>query len=376
MRKHSGELLSVGIVGSVGMLETNSLQSFQHFNAFNDFNALQEGNAVQDSPSLPMVMTKGRLKMKTSNQLAMYRESLVKYALKYGVTKTAIKYNTNRQYVYRWKNRYNGTTKSLLNRSHRPNSFPNAHTESEINLIKSYHRRNKHTGLVMLYVKLVQAGYKRSITSLYRQLRKLNAITVKLPNPKIKPKKYETMFYCGQRVQIDVKVVPTSCIIGIEKYYQYTAIDEYSRKRFLMAFKEQSTYSTYQFVNALQNAWKFKIECIQTDNGSEFTNRFTTNKDKPSLLDLWCEQHNCIHKLIKPMTPRHNGKVERSHRKDNEYFYATHKFYDFEDFKRQLKRWNYQYNNIPTRSLDWKTPQSVYNDYVKFGEVYEFIYNK
>lgn len=94
------------------------------------------------------------------------------------------------------------------------------------------------------------------------------------------------------------------------------------------------------------------------------------------MLDLWCEQHNCIHKLIKPMTPRHNGKVERSHRKDNEYFYATHKFYDFEDFKRQLKRWNYQYNNIPTRSLDWKTPQSVYNDYVKFGEVYEFIYNK
>lgn len=349
------------------------LTVFQHFNDFNDS---QEGNAVQDSPSLPMVMTKGRLKMKTSNQLVKYRESLVKYALKYGVTKTAIKYNTNRQYVYRWKNRYNGTTKSLLNRSHRPNSFPNAHTESEINLIKSYHRRNKHTGLVMLYVKLVQAGYKRSITSLYRQLRKLNAITVKLPNPKIKPKKYETMFYCGQRVQIDVKVVPTSCIIGIEKYYQYTAIDEYSRKRFLMAFKEQSTYSTYQFVNALQNAWKFKIECIQTDNGSEFTNRFTTNKDKPSLLDLWCEQHNCIHKLIKPMTPRHNGKVERSHRKDNEYFYATHKFYDFEDFKRQLKRWNYQYNNIPTRSLDWKTPQSVYNDYVKFGEVYEFIYNK
>ena len=50
MRTAGGELLSVGIVGSVGMLETNSFQSFQHFNAFNDFNALQEGNAVQDSP--------------------------------------------------------------------------------------------------------------------------------------------------------------------------------------------------------------------------------------------------------------------------------------------------------------------------------------
>lgn len=49
-RTAGGELLSVGIVGSVGMLETNSFQSFQHFNAFNDFNALQEGNAVQESP--------------------------------------------------------------------------------------------------------------------------------------------------------------------------------------------------------------------------------------------------------------------------------------------------------------------------------------
>lgn len=167
-----------GLGVNCGLLELlecwkQQLSSFQHFNDFNDS---QEGNAVQDSPSLPVVMMKGRLKMKTSNQLAKYRESLVKYALKYGVTKTAIKYNTNRQYVYRWKNRYNGTTKSLLNRSHRPNSFPTAHTESEIKLIKSYHRRNKHTGLVMLYVKLVQAGYKRSITSLYRQLRSLTLL--------------------------------------------------------------------------------------------------------------------------------------------------------------------------------------------------------
>ena len=143
-----------------------------------------------------------------------------------------------------------------------------------------------------------------------------------------------------------------------------------------MAFKEQSTYSTLQFVQALQKAWKFKIECIQTDNGTEFTNRFTSNRDKPSLLDLWCIKNNCVHKLIKPKTPRHNGKVERSHRKDNEWFYATHKFYSFEDFQKQLKRWNYEYNTIPTRSLDWKTPQFVYNQYIKFGEVYEFNYNK
>ena len=58
-----------------------------------------------------------------------------------------------------------------------------------------------------------------------------------------------------------------------------------------------------QFVQALQKAWKFKIECIQTDNGTEFTNRFTSNRDKPSLLDLWCRKNNCVYKLIKPKNP-------------------------------------------------------------------------
>ncbi|MBQ8180422.1 MAG: integrase core domain-containing protein, partial [Ruminococcus sp.] len=49
-------------------------------------------------------------------------------------------------------------------------------------------------------------------------------------------------------------------------------------------------------------------------------------------------------------TPRHNGKVERSHRKDNEYFYATHKFYSFDDFKKQLAVHSRKYNNFPIKA--------------------------
>ena len=65
------------------------------------------------------------------------------------------------------------------------------------------------------------------------------------------------------------------------------------------------------------------------------------------------------HKLIRPYTPRHNGKVERSHRKDNEYFYATHKFYSFEDFAKQLKVHNYKNNKFPMRPLGWKAPAII-----------------
>ena len=75
-------------------------------------------------------------------------------------------------------------------------------------------------------------------------------------------------------------------------------------------------------------------------------------------------EHGIQHKLILPFTPRHNGKVERSHREDNERFYATHTFYSFEDFSRQLKRYNQRdYNHFPMRSLGWHTPkQEVMTD--------------
>ena len=97
-----------------------------------------------------------------------------------------------------------------------------------------------------------------SITGLWRVLRKLQKMAVKPPNPKYIPKPYEKMLYPGQRVQIDVKVVPSSCIVGDakgEKFYQYTAIDEYSRFRYLEAFKEQSSYSSAVFVKkvSIQN---------------------------------------------------------------------------------------------------------------------------
>ena len=84
-----------------------------------------------------------------------------------------------------------------------------------------------------------------------------------------------------------------------------------------------------------------KLECVQTDNGTEFTNRFTSNRDRPTLFEQLLKQRGIVHKLIRPYTPRHNGKVERSHRKDNEYFYATHRFYSLNDFKKQLKVHNH-----------------------------------
>ena len=252
-----------------------------------------------------------------------------------------MRYHTNRQYIYRWMKRYDGTLHSLEDRSHRyhrPHRHPNQHTPEEIKLILNMRHRNTNAGIVVFWVKLRSRGYTRSISGLYRFLRKRNSMAVKLPNPKkCTPKPYEQMSYPGQRVQIDVKFVPKICIVGQEEptqWYQYTFIDEYTRFRYPEAFPEHSAYSSTLFIQHCVKRFPYAIECVQTDNASEFTNQLVGTKNpKPTLFEKTLEQLNIRHKLIKPYTPRHNGKVERSHRKDNEEFYATHRFFSFVDFK-------------------------------------------
>ena len=294
----------------------------------------------------------------------LFRQSLIKYSLKNGVTKAAIKYNVSRQYVYRWKRRYDGTPQSLGNRSHKPHSHPNQHRPEELKLIADMRRRNPAAGLVVFWVKLRQRGYSRSITGLYRVLTKQGQMAVKPPNPKYIPKPYEQMSYPGQRVQVDVKFVPASCIVGEAKgehFYQYTAIDEFSRFRYLEAFTEHSTYTSAVFLEHMLKAFKFKVECVQSDNGSEFTRHLSN--EKPTLFEKALASHGIRHKLIRPFTPRHNGKVERSHRKDNEYFYATHSFFSFDDFRSQLAVHNRKYNAFPMRPLKWQSPKMVLHNF-------------
>ena len=298
-----------------------------------------------------------------------FKQVVIEYSLKKGVTAAAIHYKTTRQNIYRWRKKYDGTVRSLADRSHRPHSHPRQHTEDEITLVKNMRRRNPNAGLVVFWVKLRQRGYTRSISGLYKLLRRIGGNPIKLPNPKYIPKPYEKMQYPGQRVQIDVKYVPSACLVGEASeeakenggyYYQYTFIDEYSRFRYLEAFKEHSTYSSTVFLKHVVKKFPYLIECVQTDNGPEFTNEMGTCKgNKPTLFEMTLEKFCIRHKKIRPYTPRHNGKVERSHRKDNEEFYASHTFYSFDDYVKQLAIRERQYNNFPMRPLNWKSPKEV-----------------
>ena len=70
-------------------------------------------------------------------------------------------------------------------------------------------KRNSNAGLVVLWVKLCQRGYTRSVTGLYRLLRLQGQMAVKLPNPKYIARPYEQMQYPGQRVQKEKSFINT-----------------------------------------------------------------------------------------------------------------------------------------------------------------------
>jgi len=309
--------------------------------------------------------------MNSITQEMKFKQSVIKYSQRNGVTATAVQYKLHRKTIYRWREKYDGTIGSLANKSRRPHRSPTAHTEKETKLIKDFKYKNQETGLVVLWVKLRRAGYARSITSLYRVMIKLG-IYKKTPSKKKKyePKPYEQMTYPGQRIQVDVKYVPQKClteelISQEERYYQFTAIDEYTRLRVLWFSKEKSSYEASKFVDIIEKKFPFKIECIQTDNGFEFTNRLhNMNEKKKTEFEVKLETRQIRHKLIKPYTPRHNGKVERSHRKDQERFYYKKVFYSFDDLVNRAQYWIKEYNNFPMRPLNWLSPKEKYIEYI------------
>ena len=184
---------------------------------------------------------------KSITQDMAYRQSLMKYAEKYGVSRASRKYNKSRSYIYFWKARWDGSAISGLPvqtpaQPSKPAYRGRTKTDPGYAPQKSQPR---YGGTV---APPAQRGYTRRPESLFRVMRKLGLFPQAEKKPAYKPKPYEQMTYPGQRVQVDVKVVPHRCIADPElRLYQYTAIDEFTRLRFLAAYPEQSTYSSADF---------------------------------------------------------------------------------------------------------------------------------
>jgi Transposase and inactivated derivatives, IS30 family len=304
--------------------------------------------------------------MKIITEEMKYRQKMCEYAKKRGVTKAARRYHTNRKFVYRQLKKYDGTVKSLALKSRRPKSNPNAHRKEEVELLKQIKHYYGFDGQAEMYVQAKKRGYKRSYDSMCRQLRKIR---------EKKQKRTKTSYtkhievrgkYPGEKVQVDIKYVPEKCI-GFEsygkKYYQITAIDEYSRKRILAVVDEKTVTNTSKFLKNLEERMCFIIKTIQTDNGSEFVNN-SEESHKETMFEITLKELGIKHKRTKPYSPWQNGKVERSHRIDGKKFYSRNKFTSYKDMVKKLTRYNTRYNNIAKKVLDFLSPNQMVEQYV------------
>ena len=153
----------------------------------------------------------------------------------------------------------------------------------------------------------------------------------------------------GETIQMDVKFIrdPSS---PRRRLFQFTAIDDCSRYRVIRIYPRNTTRNAIDFFETVKQVFPATIREVQTDNGPEFATEF----------GFHLTRQNVRHRLIRARTPRLNGKVERSHRTDEQEFYSRQKFIDQEDLKVKLAGWERHYNQERLHmALGGQTPAEV-----------------
>lgn len=300
--------------------------------------------------------------MNMITQKARKKQAVVKYAEKSGKSSASRMYGVSLSSIKRWCKRYDGTWQSLLERSHRPNSHPKRYTAKEEKQIKnSFRKCYARYGWDGVYSDLLRKKYTRSFSGMVYAAKRMGLTEQKKPPKKSREqRRYPELLEPGEKVQIDVKEVPYNCLRGKtlrdgKHLYQWTAIDECTRMRFVYGFEEHTPENTVRFLAMVIKAFPFKIKTIQTDNGTEFTYKFISD-ERISPFDKVLNKLGIKHKLIPPRTPWHNGKVERSHRNDQRYFYDWETFRSVEELNEKLEKHLIWSNNKTMRTLGRKSP--------------------
>ena len=244
-----------------------------------------------------------------------------------------------------------------------PYSRPKHHTAEEEALIREVFPKYFYRyGWEEVYRRIRERGYKRSFSGMVYAAKRMKLLWEVENKQKSRnnDRRFPELSYPGEKVQVDVKEVPYNCLRGElrrdgKHLYQWTAIDECTRYRFIYIFEEHTPENSVRFVKMLKKAFPFKIQTIQTDNGTEFTYKYISETEECPL-DTLLQAMGIQYKLIPPRTPWHNGKVEQSHRNDQRYFYDWEHFRTIEQANTKLKEYLTWSNSKPMRTLAHKSP--------------------
>ncbi len=298
------------------------------------------------------------------NLIASERERWLKLHLEGGLTMVELTKRSGfaRSTLYLWKAAYleHGLA-GLIEKSRAHHSYPYTTPEDRVALIRSIRAETPMPGAERIALRLKK---RHGITMEWRTIHKVlkrEGLVCTRKRLKKNSRSIPQAKYPGELVQIDV--------VYARKYkgewlYQFTAIDCASRWRFAWVTQEQSNHTAIIFLKKLIVAAPFRIQAIQTDNGSIFTNYYTGYRKSADplhprlhIFDQVCRAHGIVHFLIDPGKPAQNGKVERSHRTDREEFWNAVRFRTIIELKRKHNAHLLRYNTLREHlALGGKTP--------------------
>lgn len=241
------------------------------------------------------------------------------------------------KFFYRWRRIYEAVEEQgLINNKPCPEN-PSLRTPPETEKKILYLRKTYH--LVQLRIswylhryhgiKISQGGVRGVL-----KRHNLNRLPSNQKKKALKTVRYEKQVP-GHHIQVDVKFLIFPQPDGSKvKRFQYTAIDDATRIRALKIYEKHTQQNAIHFIDYVVEKFPFRIQTVRTDNGHEFKAKFHWH----------VEDLGMRHAYIKPRTPRLNGKVERSHKTDQQEFYQLLEYSGDVDLGDKLKTWENFYN--------------------------------
>ena len=289
-------------------------------------------------------------------RLSSWRLKVLQRATEYprNVARTCRHFGISRRAFYKWKRRYAEHGEAgLCDRPRRPHRFPRATPKEVVSKIL-YLRQNYHFGPGKIADYLKRFHQLSVAPSSVHRILGAHGMNRLPANQKHRPHKKRWQRYekaqPGHRLQLDVKFLER--IPGTKKrLFQFTAIDDCTRIRVLKVYDACNQTTAIRFIDEVLRRLPFRVLVVQTDNGAEFQSRFHWHL---AGLDI-------RHVYIRPRTPHLNGKVERSHRVDDQEFYQLLDKNGVADdihlFNERLREWEDYYNyHRPHGALGGQTP--------------------
>ena len=268
-------------------------------------------------------------------------------------------FNVSRGTIIKWRKR-----DSFADRSHRPHQLHTALSPLQEDIVVMLRRTLLLTIddlLVVVRGFIDETLTRSSLTRLLKRhgVNRLTALYAQQSDQPTQPKAKTFKDYEPGYLHVDIKYLPMMPD-DPQKRYLLVGIDRATRWVHMEMTTDKLAKTAAAFLKRLVAQCPVKVKTLLTDNGKEFTDRFSVNGEREPtgrhVFDKACAAMDIEHRLIPPKHPQTNGMVERFNGRISHVVKSTH-FSTAQEMETTLKRYMKVYNHyLVQRNLGHQTP--------------------